>query len=429
MSEAKLAVFGGRRGVRRAHREKWRKVPPQAIWEIVRSSWRDQNTVAGATGAIADFERRFCALTGTAFGILMNSGTATLHSAYLACGVGPGDEVIVPAYTFFASAAPILACGATPVFCEIDPDTLTAEPDSVESCITAKTKAICVVHVWGNPARLDRFAEIRDRTGIPLIEDCSHAHGALYDGKPVGSWGDIGCFSLQGSKPVSGGEMGIAVTNDRALFERMLVLAHFGRIKQGLGAGRSEIEEFSYGLKYRPHFYGVLLANASLKRIDELNGLRRRNYSILEEELSGCESVCTIAKYEKATRGGMLEFILKYSKEKAGDIPLGSFVAAINAEGVPAGVDRYTCQAAPGQLLHQTRLFQNGAFPGLGGAYRDVSEGKERCRLPVSEDIATRLITLPPFTKVSETFVRQCARAIRKVAETAPKIRDFRVGV
>ena len=144
----------------------------------------------------------------------MNSGTAALHSAYFACGVRPGDEVIVPSYTFFASAAPMLPLGGRPIFCEIDPATLTADPADIERRITDKTRAICVVHVWGNPARMDAICEIAKRHNLRLIEDCSHAHGATYLGRPVGSWGDIGCFSLQGQKPVSGGEAGIAVTSD-----------------------------------------------------------------------------------------------------------------------------------------------------------------------------------------------------------------------
>src|SRR2546430_676688 len=110
---------------------------------------------------------------------------------------------------------------------------LSADPDDVERRITPRTRAICVVHMWGNPAPMDRLADIARRHGVALIEDCSHAHGASYRGRPVGSWGDIGCFSLQGVKAVSGGEAGIAVTNDPLLFDRMLVLGHYRRLKHG----------------------------------------------------------------------------------------------------------------------------------------------------------------------------------------------------
>lgn len=428
MSRPKLAIYGGPRVVTAGYRERWKRVPEAGIKSILKAAKRDQNTQAGATGPIAQFESKFCRLTQTKHGLLMNSGTATLHSAYLAAGVTNGDEVIVPAYTFFASAAPILACGGKPVFCEVDPETLTADPDDVEARITDKTKAICVVHVWGNPARMERFQEIRQRTGITLIEDCSHAHGASYDGKSVGSWGDIGCFSLQGNKPVSGGEMGIAVTNDSDMNNRMLALAHFGRIRMSMKGTGWNAEEFSYGLKYRPHLYGVLLANASLERLDELNALRRRNYGILEEELADCQVISTIKKLEPSVRGGMLEFILKYSPEHANQIPIGSIIKALKAEGVPAEVDRYTCQAKPAKLLHQTQLFQKPDGHGLGGNFAGDRCFCDQPSLPVSEDLARRLITLPPFTKVSERYVRQCGRAIRKVAEQLPRIEDYRTG-
>jgi dTDP-4-amino-4,6-dideoxygalactose transaminase len=126
----------------------------------------------------------------------MCNGTATLHSAYFAVGVGPGKEVIVPSYTWHATATPVLQCGATPVFCDIDPRSLNADPDDIERRITERTQAICVVHVWGNPAEMDRIMEIANRYKIKVIEDCWHAHGAVYKGKSVGAWGDIGCFSL-----------------------------------------------------------------------------------------------------------------------------------------------------------------------------------------------------------------------------------------
>src|SRR5439155_921446 len=186
---------------------------------------------------------------------------------------------------------PILQCGGTPTFCDVDARTLTADPDDVERHITPRTRAICVVHMWGNPAPMDRFVEIARRHGVALIEDCSHAHGASYRRQPVGSWGDIGCFSLQGVKAVSGGEAGIAVTDDPLLFDRMLVLGHYGRLKHGQATKSFATDHISLGLKYRPHVYAILLALGTLSRLDELNRRRRRNYEILNTELAGCRAV------------------------------------------------------------------------------------------------------------------------------------------
>src|SRR3954469_3936029 len=283
-----LAIDGGPKAVKTKYRERWRSTQWSGPAQTAKLARRDVNTIANGEGRIAEFEQAFAQMCGRTYGLAMNSGTAALHSAYFAAGAKPGTEVIVPSYTFFASAAPILQCGAVPVFCDVDPETLTADPDDVERRITSRTRAICVVHLWGNPAPMDRFAELAQAYGLALIEDCSHAHGATFCGRPVGAWGDIGCFSLPGMKAVSGGEAGIPVTDDPVLFDRMLVLGHYGRLKKGQKAKTFKTDHLSLGLKYRPHPYAIVLANASLKRLDELNIRRRHNYAILAGELEGC---------------------------------------------------------------------------------------------------------------------------------------------
>ena len=291
MTPDDLAIYGGTPVVRTKYRERWRQIRFTDVVPILRAARRDVSTLAKGEGAIAEFEKQFSQLTGAEYALAMNSGTAALHSAYFAVGVKPGTEVIVPGYTFFATAAPILQCGGRPVFCDIDPETLIADPDDVERRITPRTRAICVVHLWGNPAPMHRFVEIARRHNLALIEDCSHAHGALYRNRPVGSWGDIGCFSLQGPKAVSGGEGGIAVANDAVLFDRMLLLGHYGRLKDGQAKNTFDTDYLTLGVKYRPHLYAVLLAIGSLSRLKELNQRRQHNYDILCSELSGCRAV------------------------------------------------------------------------------------------------------------------------------------------
>jgi perosamine synthetase len=415
-AEPRLAIEGGPAAVSSPYRERWRQVRLSDVVPIARYARRDVNTLAKGEGPIAEFEARFAGLTGRRHALVMNSGTATLHSAYFAVGVRPGAEVIVPSYTFFASAAPILQCGATPVFCDIEPGTLTADPDDVERRITPRTRAICVVHMWGNPARLDRFQEIARRHGLALIEDCSHAHGALFRGRPVGSWGDVGCFSLQGAKAVSGGEAGIAVTDDATLFDRMLLLGHYGRLKKGQAAGTFQTDRLSLGVKYRPHLYAVLLANRSLSRLEELNRRRRRNYEILLEELRGCQAVQPIETTPGAVRGGFLEYILRYDPNGAGGASRSAFLKAAVAEGVPIAPERYSAIGKHGRMLHQTPIFMGfDAFGGGGG-------GGSGPTLPATEALQDRLLTLPPFTRVPEEYVRQCVRALRKVARAGARL-------
>ncbi len=417
-AEARLAIDGGSRAVATRYRERWRGVRPRELAAIVRYGLRDVSTLAKGEGPVAELEAEFAALAGTRYALTMNSGTAALHSAYFAVGVEPGSEVIVPSYTFFASAAPILQCGARPVFCEVDARTLTADPDDVERRITPRTRAICVVHMWGNPARLDRFAEIARRHGVALIEDCSHAHGASYRGRPVGGWGDVGCFSLQGAKAVSGGEAGIAVTDDPMLYDRMLLLGHYGRLKKGQAAASFESDYLSLGVKYRPHLYAVLLARGSMSRLDELNRRRRRSYALLTQALAGCPAVQPIDTTPGAVRGGFLEYILRYQPARAGGLDLDAFVEAARAEGVPVTAERYSAIGPHGRMLHQSPIF-TARSPFAFAAGRAAEPAFEPPRLPISEGLEGRLLSLPPFTKVPERLIRECARALRKVADAA----------
>jgi dTDP-4-amino-4,6-dideoxygalactose transaminase len=417
-ADQRLAIDGGPRAVTVAYRERWRRVRLPDVARIARYAWRDVNTLTKAEGPIAEFEASFAQLTDTRHAISTNSGTAALHSAYFAVGVRPGTEVIVPAYTFFASAAPILQCGATPVFCDVEEGTLTADPDDVERRITERTRAICIVHMWGNPAALDRFKEIARRHELALIEDCSHAHGATYEGRPVGGWGDVGCFSLQGAKAVSGGEAGIAVTSDPVLFDRMLLLGQYGRLKKGQAAATFDTDYLSLGVKYRPHLYAILLATGSLARLQELNRRRRTNYELLERELAGCRAVSPIGTAPGAMRGGFLEFILRYDPTFAEGVSSAAFIEALAAEGVPIARERYSAIGKQQRMLHQSPIFRGGDIYDLVAGI-EPADGPIAERLPVTETLADTLMTIPPFTKVSSRFVRQCAAAIRKVADQA----------
>lgn len=429
-SPEKLAIFGGSKAVSLKYRERWRTVRLNDIMRIARRAWRQETTSFNRSGPFGLLEDKFCRLTESKYALAMNTGTATLHSAYFAVGVKPGDEVIIPSYTFVASASPILQLGGIPVFCEIDERTLTADPEDVERRITPRTRAICVVHIWGNPVRIDRFVEIAKRHNLALIEDCSHAHGAMYKGKPVGSWGDIGCFSLQSSKAVSAGEGGVAVTSNPVLYDHMLVLGHYGRSSTDQAAGTFDVDNLSLGLKFRPHLYGVELALGGISRLAELNERRRTNYALLGEALQGCRAVETIDSYPEAVRGGFLEFILRFNPEHAGGWNRGAFVKASREEGVPIASDRYSTQGNMHTLLHETSLFRDLDYSQLGGyigaGRRPSEQSVDGGGLSLSSRVSQRLLTMPAFTKVSASYIRQCAEALRKVAACAAGGKDVR---
>ncbi|MCW3068978.1 MAG: DegT/DnrJ/EryC1/StrS family aminotransferase [Solirubrobacterales bacterium] len=181
----------------------------QAVAETLRSGWL---TLGPRT---AEFEEAFAAHLGARHAVAVSSCTAALHLAYLAAGAGPGDEVIVPSFTFAATAAAALYCGATPVFAEIvSRKRPSLDPDDVERLITPRTKAVCVVHYAGYAAAADRLKELCDARGIALIEDVAHAPSASLDGRKLGTWGLAGAFSFFSNKVLSVGEGGLLCTDD-----------------------------------------------------------------------------------------------------------------------------------------------------------------------------------------------------------------------
>jgi perosamine synthetase len=171
MAETKLAIHGGQKEVTQQYPDIRMRVESGLrlsgdLMKVLQFTAFGVSTITDGSGIIRKFETAFRRLTGSSFALAMVNGTATLHSAYFAVGVGPGTEVIVPSYTWHATATPVLQCGATPVFCDIDPQTLTADPDDIERRITKRTKAISVVHVWGNPAEMDRIMDIANRYNL-----------------------------------------------------------------------------------------------------------------------------------------------------------------------------------------------------------------------------------------------------------------------
>ena len=183
--------------------EQWRQISDAEAQIAYEMTLR--NELSGASPVVQEFEEMWRERHHTEYAITLINGTAAIHSAMFGLGVGPGDEVICPTYTWICSITPALMLMAKPVFCEIDPRTLLIDAADVRRRITDRTKAIVAVHLWGNVCDMDALMALSDETGVPVIEDCSHAHGASYRGKPCGSIGHVGAWSLQGSKPVSAG--------------------------------------------------------------------------------------------------------------------------------------------------------------------------------------------------------------------------------
>ena len=216
---------------------------------------------------VLEFEGAFSRYCNTLHGVAMNSGTAALHAALVALGIGKGDEVIVPSFTFFATASSVCMCGATPVFADVEEKTFNISPDSLEEQLTGKTKAVIGVHLFGHPFAVRPVAKICRERGISLIEDAAQAHGAQYDGKNVGSFGVAGCFSFYPTKNMTAGEGGMVTTNDPALAERMRRFINHGQAEKYLHT--------CIGYNFRLTDIGGAIGLAQLRKLDAFNAKRR----------------------------------------------------------------------------------------------------------------------------------------------------------
>ena len=238
------------------------------------------------------FEEQFAQFCGTDYALSFCNGTSAIEAALFALGVGPGDEVIVPSLTFHASIDPICNVGAQPIFADVDRQNLTICPKDIEDKISEKTKAIIVVHIFGIPANMKAIQEIASANEVDIIEDASHAHGAMAEGKMCGSLGRIGVFSLQGAKAVAAGEGGMSVTQNKKDFLAMSLWGHFGR--HGTEFSEINCQDFKHtglGFKRRMAPLGALLAQADLDEVHKVNKIMNQTAKRLDQALTGVKGL------------------------------------------------------------------------------------------------------------------------------------------
>lgn len=229
---------------------------------------------------VTEFEECFAAYVGARYAVAMVNGTAALHLALRLLGIGPGDEVIVPALTFIATVNPVVYVGATPVVVDVDPLTWNIDPYEVEKVVTDRTRAIIPVHLYGNPADMHRIIELAREYGIYIVEDATEALGATYKGQHVGTFGDIGVFSFNGNKVITTGGGGMLVTSNPVLVSRARLL-----VNQGRAPGAIEYEHLEIGYNYRLTNLQAALGLAQMERLPEFLSTKRRNAALYRELL------------------------------------------------------------------------------------------------------------------------------------------------
>jgi len=284
-----LAIEGGPKTVPEGLEQPWPIITQDDIDAVVKVLKR--GILWGPTAPEKEaLEKEWAEYVGTKYCLVVNSGTAAIHACVAGVGVEAGDEVIVPAFTFWATAQAVLCQNAIPIFVDIDPETLNIDPARIEEKITEKTKAIIVVHIHGLPCDMDEINEIAKKHNLAVIEDAAHAHGSTYKGKKAGNLGDMGAFSLNGTKHFPTGEGGFVNTNNPDFFEKARLTSMFGEKTVPKGAIRP-YDAYTMGSNYRPVEMSNALSRTLLKRLDKYSELRIRNCEFLNEELGKIKGV------------------------------------------------------------------------------------------------------------------------------------------
>ena len=307
---------------------------------------------------VAEFERRYADYHDAEFGVTTTSGTAALHIALLACGIGAGDEVIVPPYTFMATAGAVLEANAVPIFADVELDTFNIDPEAIEAAITPRTKGIIPVHFGGLPADMDAIRRIAKQHKLFVVEDACHAWGSEWNGTKLGAQGDMGCFSFQMSKNVTAGEGGIILTNHEDLADRARSFSNCGRLK-----GQPWYAHYLRGGNYRMTEMQAALLLCQLTRLDDHVTLRERNGQFLDAQLSNLPGINTLRRDPRVNRRSWHLYSCRYDREALSGLPRDRFIEAMNAEGIPFS-------AGYPVPLYQHELFTN---QGEGAAYCPVS--------------------------------------------------------
>ncbi len=392
MSE-NLAISGGPKAITLDQKEALRwpiltEEDEQAVLDVMR---KNETSLSDEPMKL---EKEFAEYLGAEYALAEVNGTSALYAALFVLGIGPGDEVICPSYTYWASAMPAETLGAKVIFCEVYPDSLDMDVEDFRRKITPKTKAVIPVHLWGLPCKMDEIIEVAGKNNIAVIEDACHAHGAEYKGRKAGTIGDFGIFSFQASKNLPGGEGGMLITNNKDSLYRATTLGHYRRAAD-LPEEYSKYQHTCLGFKHRMSPLHAAITRVQLKTLDEKNRIRKDN---IEKLLRALEELPGFHIYWPPShiRRVYYENDVVYRGEETG-VPIERLIKMMEAEGAVIRQDRYP-------LLHQQPYF--------------IERGSNPDDLPVTRDINNHILALPTFPGDDGSLVNQYIDAFMKVVGT-----------
>lgn len=339
---------------------------------------------------VAAFEERFGAWVEAPHAVAVNSGTAALHLALLAHGIGPGDEVITSSFSFIASANAVLFTGATPVFADIEPDTFTLDPEAIEAAITPRTRAIIVVHLFGQPCDMEAIAEIAARHNLPIIEDACQAHGARLNGQPLGTWGTA-CYSFYPTKNMTTAEGGMVTTLDPAIADRVRLLREHGM-------RRRYVHEI-VGFNMRMTDVHAAIGLAQLDKVDAWTARRQQNAAVLDAGLRNIPGVQT-----PVVLAGATHVYHQYTVRLAPGAR-EQMIDMLTLHGVGHGVYYPT-------PIHQQQVYLD----------RNLADARPAPSLPHTEAAAAEVLSLPVHPALTEGDLERIIDAVRAGASARPPL-------
>ncbi|MBR0146357.1 MAG: UDP-4-amino-4,6-dideoxy-N-acetyl-beta-L-altrosamine transaminase [Eubacterium sp.] len=347
--------------------------------------------------AVQSAEEKLCRMTGARHAVLVSNGTAALHMACMAAGIGPGDEVITTPLTFAASANCAIYCGGTPVFADIDPETYNIDPVDVEAKITDRTKAIVAVDFTGQVVRMKELRDLADRYGLVLIEDAAHSIGSCYDGKPVGSLADLTCFSFHPVKTVTAGEGGAVLTDNEEYYRKVMLGRTHGitRFETDMEHPTGEVwyyEQIFLGYNYRMTDFQAALLSSQLDKLPWFKERRQEIVKRYDEAFSEVEQLIVQKEIPESDTCRHL-YIIRLDLERLTCSRL-EFFEAMSAENVQ-------CQ------VHYIPVYW---FP----YYEERGYPKGLC--PIAEDVYGSIMSIPLYPSLSDQDVEDVIRAVKKVA-------------
>lgn len=331
-----LAINGGSALIKDNAGFTWPRITPEAEKAVV-DQLHTSISIYDKSGIIEEFENKFAFYHGREKALLSNSGTSAIFSMFEAIELMPGDEVICPVYTFHATISPITYTGATPVFADCDKYG-NVSYESVRSLINENTRAVIVTHMWGAPVRdIELIKALCEEKSIYLLEDCSHAHGARLNSKPVGSFGTAAAWSLQGQKTITGGEGGVMLTDNEDIYYRALIQGHYNKRPKSEIPSDHRYYKFyltGMGLKLRAHPLAIALASQQFNQLDEFLRQRQSFAEMITEALSPYPFLELPLTTNQETQNSRYAYIIKYVPEKAHGVSREEFVDALLAEGL-----------------------------------------------------------------------------------------------